>query len=68
MRLLSFGGWRSRAWAIAGGITVLAAAIALLVALTSPFARATLTSLRAVPPGRPSTRRADLCVGLSQTA
>ena len=41
MRFLSFGSWRSRAWAIAGGITVLAAAIALLVALTSPFARAT---------------------------
>lgn len=39
MRVLSFCSWRSRGWAIAGGITV-AAAIALSVALTSGAARA----------------------------
>ena len=40
MRIATFGSWRPRTWAIAGGITV-AAAMALLVALASPFARAT---------------------------
>jgi para-nitrobenzyl esterase len=40
VRILSFANWRSRAYALAGGIAVLAAAIALLVALASPFARA----------------------------
>lgn len=42
MRSLSFGSRRSRAWALAGGITV-AAAVALAVTLASPFARATTT-------------------------
>jgi para-nitrobenzyl esterase len=40
MKVFSFGNWRSRVYVIAGGITA-AAAVALLVALTSPFARAT---------------------------
>ena len=40
VRIATFGSWRPRTWAIAGGITV-AAAMALLVALASPFARAT---------------------------
>lgn len=40
MRKVSFGSWRVRSWVICGGL-MLAAAIALVAALASPFARAT---------------------------